>query len=148
MPARDLHDNPFDDSTVAKLEIFEDYATAWLPTFVMSGERTVCVFDFFAGTGYDKRGVPGSPIRILNVIKKFVPRIFQKQTRVQVYFNEYKRAKFETLQESCEQYLRENADVKRAINLELTQLEFDKCFTAWYPIIQAHPCLVYLDQNG
>lgn len=65
MPIKDLHEKPFDESTIAKLEIFEDYAQAWIPTFVMQNTATICIFDFFAGTGYDKNGVPGSPIRIL-----------------------------------------------------------------------------------
>ena len=70
MGYKDLHDEPFDDSTIAKLEIFEDYAQAWLPTFIMQGMPALCVFDFFGGTGYDKNGVAGSPIRILQKIKE------------------------------------------------------------------------------
>jgi len=65
MPYKDLHEEPFDQTTIAKLEIFEDYAQAWIPTFVMRGDSIICVFDFFAGTGYDINGVPGTPIRIL-----------------------------------------------------------------------------------
>ena len=69
MPYKDLHDKAFDEATIAKLEIFEDYAQAWIPTFVMQSIPTICIFDFFAGTGYDKNGVAGSPIRILEKIK-------------------------------------------------------------------------------
>lgn len=47
MPYKDLHEDPFDESTIAKLEIFEDYAQAWIPTFVMQGIPTICIFDFF-----------------------------------------------------------------------------------------------------
>ncbi len=65
MSIKNLHDKPFDESTIAKLEIFEDYAQAWIPTFVMQGIPTICIFDFFAGTGYDKNEIAGSPIRIL-----------------------------------------------------------------------------------
>ena len=36
MPTRNLHDHPFDEETILKLEIFEDYLKEWLPTFVMS----------------------------------------------------------------------------------------------------------------
>ncbi|MBL7827002.1 MAG: hypothetical protein JNJ57_10255 [Saprospiraceae bacterium] len=61
---KDLHEKPFDEATLAKLKIFEDYAQAWLPTFIMYGEPVICLFDFFAGTGYDKNGAPGSPIRL------------------------------------------------------------------------------------
>ena len=35
MATIDLHSKPFDESTITKLEIFEDYAKAWIPTFVM-----------------------------------------------------------------------------------------------------------------
>lgn len=35
MPYKDLHSEPFDETTITKLEIFEDYAEAWIPTFVM-----------------------------------------------------------------------------------------------------------------
>jgi hypothetical protein len=51
--SKDLHEKPFDETTIAKLEIFEDYAQAWLPTFIRWGEREVYIFDFYAGTGYD-----------------------------------------------------------------------------------------------
>ena len=66
--SKNLHEKPFDDTTIAKLEIFEDYAQAWIPTFVMAGDPEICIFDFFAGTGYDINGIPGSPIRILKKI--------------------------------------------------------------------------------
>lgn len=70
--SKNLHEKPFDETTIAKLEIFEDYAQALIPTFVMSGDPDICIFDFFAGTGYDKNGVPGSPIRILKKIQEQV----------------------------------------------------------------------------
>lgn len=54
MASKNLHNEPFDESTIAKLEIFEDYAQAWIPTFVMQAKPVICIFDFFAGTGYDK----------------------------------------------------------------------------------------------
>ncbi len=83
MPYKDLHESPFDETTIAKLEIFEDYAQAWIPTFVMSGVDTICIYDFFAGTGYDKNGVEGSPIRLLNKIKEQIGNIFQKKGKNQ-----------------------------------------------------------------
>lgn len=148
MPAKDLHDKPFDDSTIAKLEIFEDYVEAWLPTFVMLKQDTICIFDFFSGTGYDKNNVAGSPIRILRVIKKFVTIINSKNTKVKVYFNEYKKVKFDALKEACTKYLAENSDVNDVIEINYCNDEFDKCFTDWFPLIEKYPCLVFLDQNG
>lgn len=89
MGRKDLHEKPFDSGTIAKLEIFEDYTQAWIPTFVMIGVPVICIFDFFAGTGYDKAGIEGSPIRVLDKIKQHVDNIFQKKVKVKLFLNEY-----------------------------------------------------------
>lgn len=152
MPHKDLHDKPFDQTTKAKLEIFEDYAQAWLPTFVMRGDEAVCVFDFFAGTGYDKNGVEGSPIRILKTIKSQIQHIFQKKVKVKVFLNEWEpkkqQNKFASLQESCNEYLNAYPEVRRAIELNLYNEDFEVLFPKFLPTIKLYPSLVYLDQNG
>jgi len=143
-----LHEKPFDDTTIAKLEIFEDYAQAWIPTFVMQRTPTICIFDFFAGTGYDKNGVPGSPIRILQKIKEQIGHIFQKKTKIKVFFNEFKKGKYELLQSACNQFLIDNADVRRAIEINYFNEDFEACFVKLLPFIKQQASLVYLDQNG
>ncbi len=95
MPYKDLHKSPFNETTIAKLEIFEDYAQAWIPTFVMSDVDTICIYDFFAGTGYDKNGLEGSPIRLLKKIKEQIGNIFQRKVKVKVYLNEWEPNKKE-----------------------------------------------------
>lgn len=153
MAYKDLHENPFDETTIAKLEIFEDYAQAWIPTFVMTGAYSISIFDFFAGTGYDKNGVEGSPIRILKKIKEQVGNIFQKKVKVNVHFNEWhpqkkNQYKIEALTKSCHNFLEKNADVKRAINLKIYNEDFESLFPKLLPEIKENPSLVYLDQNG
>lgn len=153
MAYKDLHDNPFDETTIIKLRIFEDYAQTWLPTFVMSSEPTICIFDFFAGTGYDKDGVEGSPIRILNRIKEQIDNIFQKKIKVKVYFNEWQpnkkeQQKFKLLQKACADYLDKNKDVNRAIDLNLYNEDFETLFFKLLPEINNYASLVYIDQNG
>ena len=148
MPIKDLHEKPFDDSTIAKLEIFEDYAQAWIPTFVMQNVETICIFDFFAGTGYDKNGVAGSPIRLLNKIKEQVIPIFQRKVKVKVYLNEFKAQKLELLKKACAEYLEENDHVRRAIEIVYSNEDFEELFPKLLPIIKHFPSLVYLDQNG
>lgn len=153
MARKDLHENPFDETTIAKLEIFEDYAQAWLPTFIMSGTKEICIFDFFAGTGYDKNGIEGSPIRILNQVKQQLKNIFQKEVKVKIYFNEYQpekreQVKFNLLKDACEEYLKQNKDVARAIELNFYNEDFEKLFPKLLPAIKVFPSLVYLDQNG
>lgn len=155
MPYIDLHDEPFDDGTIAKLEIFEDYAQAWLPTWIMQGSaiQHICVFDFFAGTGYDKNGVAGSPIRLLRKIKEQVGYIHQKKVKITLHLNEFEpkkteQKKFALLQGACNEFLDQHPDVKRVIDIEYHNLDFEKLFPTLLSKIQKFPSLVYLDQNG
>ena len=133
MAYKDLQEEPFDESTIAKLEIFEDYAQAWIPTFVMQGVPTICIFDFFAGTGYDKNGIAGSPIRILEKIREQIGHIFQKKVKVRFYLNEFEplkkeQKKFELLQSACFEYLEVHKDVKRAIEIKYFNENFEDLF--------------------
>ncbi|SIT94043.1 three-Cys-motif partner protein TcmP [Pontibacter indicus] len=144
----DLHDKPFDEATLAKLDIFEKYTQAWLPTFVMQSTPTICIFDLFAGTGYDLNGEPGSPIRILNVIKQYIGHIFTKRVNVRLYLNEFKQGKKRLLEQAVQQYLIENSDVARAISYKIFQQDFNQVYTELLPEIEKYPSLVFLDQNG
>ena len=80
MSVKDLHEKPFTEETITKLNIFEDYAKVWIPTFVMSPWcAELNIFDFFARTGYDKNGVEGirdtlDSLREMN--KEYVDKIF------------------------------------------------------------------------
>jgi three-Cys-motif partner protein len=153
MGYKDLHDEPFDESTIAKLEIFEDYTQAWLPTFIMQSIPNLCVFDFFGGTGYDKNNVAGSPIRILQKIKEQIGHMFQKKVKIQVHLNEFEpnkkeQKKFELLKSACNDYLDSNKDVKRAIEINYYNEDFEMLFPKLLPLIKHCPSLVFLDQNG
>src|SRR5688572_5071603 len=133
MAYKDLHDKAFDEATIAKLDIFGDYAEAWIPTFVMQGVSPICIFDFFSGTGYDKNGVSGSPIRILEKIKEHIGNIFQKKVQIRVYLNEFEpnkkeQKKFELLKKACSEYLDKNQDVKRAIQIQYFNEDFEVLF--------------------
>jgi three-Cys-motif partner protein len=153
MASKNLHDSPFDQGTIAKLEIFEDYAEAWIPAFVMQKRSKICIFDLFAGTGYDIRGVPGSPIRILQKIKQYLPYILANNVKVHFHVNEYEpdkrvQNKFLKLKESCESYLAENKDVASAVTIHYHNEDCETLFPKLSPEIEKTPSLVYLDQNG
>jgi three-Cys-motif partner protein len=145
---KNLHAKPFDEGTLAKLEIFERYAQAWIPTFVMSGHPVICIFDFFAGTGYDKAEQKGSPIRILSQIKNHIENISQKNAKVFLYLNEYDKEKFENLKNNCEQYLDDNQNVKKHTEIKYFNKDFNVLFSELLSEIKKSPSLVYLDQNG
>lgn len=148
MARRNINDEPFDESTLAKLDIFEDYAEAWIPTFVMSGYERICIFDFFAGSGYDSTGVAGSPIRILKQVRKFIEHVLKKGAKITIYLNEFEERKCQELQRACAAYFEEYPEMKRAIKVEYSNEDFQHAFERLLPFIEKYPSLVYLDQYG
>lgn len=148
MPIKNLHDKPFDETTLVKLDIFEKYAQAWIPTFVMTPNvKTICIFDFFAGTGYDQLGKEGSPIRLLNKIKEQINNVKEKNVIIQLYLNEFDNKKHSELVEAVKNYIDE-FELGNFVKLEIENKDFDVCFFEQLEKIRKLPSLVYLDQNG
>lgn len=149
MASIDHHSKAFDEATLTKLIIFEDYAKEWIPTFVMGGYKELWIFDFFAGPGYDKKCVEGSPIRILRQIKNQIGNIFQKNTKINLCFNEFDKTKFEKLKKACETYMQNNPELRRAnVHIEYCNKDFEVLFFEKISTIKNKPSLVYIDQNG
>lgn len=149
MPGKNIHKEPFDEGTITKLEIFQRYCREWLPVFVMAKSKRVNIFDFFAGTGYDTEGVPGSPIRILTEIKGHIANIRKNGTIIYLYFNEYDKKKSQKLLEAYKQFLDDNPELK-CPNIRITSYseDFGVLYDKLEPLIGQVPSLVYLDQNG
>ena len=149
----DLHRQPFDEGTITKLEIFEAYTKEWLPVFVMSPYQHVCIFDLFAGTGRDQKGVAGSPIRILQQISDMLPSIIGRGKHVYLWLNEYDHTKFDQLQENCQKFIEGDALLTEAIvnssvKIKYTNSDFAVLFPEILGTIRRFPSLVFLDQNG
>ena len=149
----DLHSKEFDEATITKLELFEYYAKEWIPTFVMSNCTNLWIFDYFAGPGYDKNNVEGSPIRILRQVAAQIGNIFHKQIKINICFNEYNEGKFNLLQQHCNQFIDSHRELQRAVNCNLLNIKYRNCdFATLFPktllVIRNNPSLLYLDQNG
>lgn len=93
MGSKNIHLEPFDKGTITKLEIFEDYAQAWIPTFVMQSAKEIHIFDLFSGPGYDSKNIPGSPIRLLEKINEHLGIIMSKKTKIVLHLNEFEPKK-------------------------------------------------------
>ncbi len=153
MGYKDLHDDPFDAGTIAKLEIFEAYAQAWIPTFVMQSMPEIHIFDFFSGPGYDPNKIPGSPIRILQKVNEHLGNILRNKTKIVLHFNEYEpkkkpQGKFELLKKSCEDFTSRNEKFKYFLTVNYYNKDAGELFFELLPSIQKFPSLIYLDQNG
>jgi three-Cys-motif partner protein len=64
----------YDEATLAKLRIFELYTQEWIPVFLARPQPdflAVHIFDFFSGPGGDGKGVYGSPLRILDQLRRY-----------------------------------------------------------------------------
>jgi three-Cys-motif partner protein len=149
MATIDLHSKPFDESTITKLEIFEDYAKAWIPTFVMQKDiKEIHVFDFFSGPGYDKNSIPGSPIRILNIIESYLGYFLSKKTKIVLHLNEFDLKKYNLLVKNCNDFIEQNDKLKYFLNIEYYNDDAGELFFKLLTKIKLYPSLVYLDQNG
>lgn len=153
MGSKNLHEKPFDEGTLAKLEIFEDYAEAWLPTFIMRGDPQIHIFDFFSGPGCDSSNVPGSPIRLLEKIKKQQGRILQKKSKIFLHLNEYEpnrkvQNKYKLLVENCKNFIEKNPKFKYFLELKYYNQDTEALFNNLLPQIEKYPSLVYMDQSG
>jgi len=148
MPAKNLFRKPFDDGTKTKLALFENYLLEWLPVFLSPNKvfwPTINIFDFFAGEGYDCARTKGSPILILENIKKYEDLIRRKNLKVNVYLNEFTKSKYETLIQNLNEY-----GCVDYINIYTYNEDFQLIFKDLYPLINSSNTanLVFLDQNG
>lgn len=145
--ARDIHKKPFDEGTKAKLSIFEVYLKEWLPVFLAKKEviwRTINIYDFFAGPGYDSKGQKGTPMIIRDELQPYFDSIIDKKLNVNLYLNEYSKAKKEELETRIED------DDLRPYSITIESLDFKEAFDKQFPSMAQNSCanLLFLDQNG
>jgi three-Cys-motif partner protein len=149
MPVKDLHNGKeFHPGTKTKLDIFENYLTEWLPTFLFSNSKvTIC--DFFSGPGEDIHRNPGSPLRIFNVLQKFKKDILEKAVNIDVILNEQKKSKYETLQRNVQKQMDVLEDnFRRFINVKFYNEDFQVLFSQLESKLINGPNLFFFDQNG
>ncbi|MDD3031228.1 MAG: three-Cys-motif partner protein TcmP [Atribacterota bacterium] len=136
----------FDDATLTKLLIFEQYIKSWLPVFIKQQEDYIYIFDFFAGVGCDSQNNPGSPIRILSQIKVY-QHIIHK-TKIKLFFNECKKKYYEKLKFNCDNYLKDNPTLNKTVKINYFNEDFENNFNKLKDNIGERPSLVFMDQFG
>jgi len=147
--AKDLHLKPFDESTKAKLAIFQDYIREWLPVFVSARKiywDTINIYDFFAGPGKDIAGVNGTPCIIVDELKPYLDDLKKKGLAVNLYFNEFDKDKYQQLNAH---FVFKDRDVL-PYKVEIDSLDFKESFLKKLPDINKKDTtnLLFLDQYG
>lgn len=148
MSSKDLHDKPFTEETITKLEIFEKYLEEWLPVFIYSKFKDVNICDFFAGSGEDKNGTAGSPLRILNVIDKYSQDIQKNSFHINVLLNEFKRSKYLELNKHISEKKEAMGKLVELVNIELFNNDFGSLFDDKKEELKNSANLIFIDQSG
>lgn len=105
--AKNMHKNEFDDGTLVKIDIVRRYLKEWLYVPITKAEynRSIYLYDFFAGSGNDAEGHPGSPIVILETLMEHCTEFQNSDMEVNVLFNDLAIRKINTLREKCSEQL-------------------------------------------
>jgi len=145
---KDINKEPYDKATLAKLDIFEQYFIAWLPVFIYTPQiKKVTICDYFAGSGQDSEGLPGSPLRILKVINTFRVDILKKEFVIDVVLNEARPNKSSELKKVVDNYFNKNGCVN-TVTVSYPNKEFQCLFHEQYDQLQKQPNLLFIDQYG
>lgn len=101
---KDINSSPFNEGTKTKLNIFRRCFREWYPVFVHDlYTKHLFVFDMFAGSGMDTKGVSGSPLILLEEAKgtqcEHCKALKSSSNVKQVFFlfNEFSKPKYEAL---------------------------------------------------
>jgi three-Cys-motif partner protein len=144
MPKRDLHKQPFDESTKTKLLIYRSYIRAWLQVFLhteRSSGKPLQFFDFFCGPGEDSAGEPGSPLIVINELLAERAKVEQRGHNVRLFFNDQDASKIDNLK-------RLSSEKSVPWHPRFESLDFAEAFKKVGGEIGKHPSLVFIDQNG
>ena len=146
MAKKDLFNKPFDDGTLDKLEIFEDYFKEWLPVFLARPQpiwNEIQIFDLFGGEGKDNSGILGSPLRILKILNDNEELIIKSRVKIRVIINEFDKEKYELLVPNLESI------VNRSLyELVYYNQDFTMVFDSYYNSMKQTANFLFLDQNG
>lgn len=144
MPGKDLFRKPFDEGTLVKLQLFEDYFKEWLPVFLANPTwKEIQIFDLFSGEGKDIDGTFGSPLRILSVLNDNKILIQKSKVKIRVVINEFDNLKYELLIPNLLSLANDSL-----YQLEYYNQDFSKIFFKYYESMKKSANFLFLDQNG
>lgn len=141
--AGSFFDQPFDDETKIKLNIYRAYLREWLPVWIKDGRLKINLFDFFAGKGQDNIKTSGSPLIAIEEAKFFSEEIRNKNLPVKLLFNELNKRNYLALNQLVEP-LKATVPFK----IEVCRKDFKQLFNERLPEMRIGANLLFIDQFG
>ena len=155
MSKEDFHNRKFDAETNLKLDVYRLYIREWLPVFLCKGYHKIRIFDFFAGSGTDSVGMPGSPLIALKEIADaldFNKEKFDAPFKIELYLNDSSQEKTENLKTLMEERIKasEHFDLlNRYFSFKVETKEFKDIFPIWLEEMRKGSAnFVFLDPFG
>ena len=151
MAREEFHDKPYDDGTLTKLRIFQLYVQEWIPVFLSKPNPPfdeLHIFDFFSGPGTDSNNVPGSPLRILDVLRSYQQRKLAGWSRVKkvIHFFDVNPSKIQQLK-----YLVASRNLEiSGVDFDIQTMEFSKALGDFSQVLSNRRAakLLIIDQFG
>lgn len=145
---KDFHNEPFDNETILKLQIFRGYTRQWLPVFLSRRSfDSVNIFDFFAGPGKDSNGVEGSPLIIIDEIKKYLTNSkapLAENILIRLFLNDSDPNKILLLRDEIK------PKDEAQLEIEINNKDFQEAFDNYRSLLESPSAakLIILDQSG
>jgi three-Cys-motif partner protein len=146
--AKDFHNKPFNEETILKLQIFRGYTRQWLPVFLSRKTfDSVNIFDFLAGPGKDSNGTEGSPLIIIDEIKKYFTNNkapLAENVSIRLFLNDSDPDKILLLGKEI------NTKDETQLEIKINNKDFQEAFDSYGSLLESTSAakLVILDQSG
>lgn len=123
---KDINNEVFTEETKLKLDIFRECFREWFPVFLNNKfVSRIFIYDFFAGSGQDIEGTPGSPLILIEEAKgdkrQYCKQYLEGTKSIMFAFNEFETIKKELLEKTVSEHL---SKCKEECNLD--QCVFEK----------------------
>lgn len=146
---KEFHSEPFDEETLTKLRLYEAYIKSWLPVFMTNsvGVSSIWLFDLFCGPGNDCNGIKGSPLILLDELRKYLNCSATKHPpQINIVFNDLRKWKIRQLQD----VVQSAPTLPSIVSIDYYSVKYSQIF----PLVTSKAekrdtaCFVFIDQCG
>lgn len=137
----------FDEHTLVKLKVWENYVTEWLPVFLnQEWVKGINIVDLFSGPGKTESGQEGSPlVAIKTVTEKYASKLNDDLKSIKFFFNDINTAYYNKLKDRILEI-----ELNDKIKYELFNLNFNNCYQKIKPNLAMPGVanLIFIDPFG